>query len=407
MEEPIDQLKVKTQPTNQDSKPPLWKSKKFLIILSGVVLVVISITTILLIKKNPSTQNQYESYNKTETVASSSSFANTKTLDWPNNIFGAYSYRDDDSVRLISEMVNSSGGDWGWILYPMNIKDRDQINWNNAFKLLKQNHLIPIIQLVLEPKTTPSDRDIEGIADFLDSLEWPTKIRFITAFNEVNAAEYWGDKIDPEDYAKSLDKLIKTFKSTSSNFFVMNGAFNASARTGKVKTNLGVQTEYLDEREFLKRMDKAVPGILKKLDGWAVHTYPQPEYKGKPLDQTIEGEAEDEKGRNTMSSYLWEVNFLKQNFNVDLPVFVTETGWPHKEGTKPRNEWLDQNTVAHYYTSLFEDLYLKDNRIMAVLPFGIKIEQLDNFSFVGKNGYRYPQFDALKSIKKTKGEPPQ
>ena len=185
----------------------------------------------------------------------------------------------------------------------------------------------------------------------------------------------------------------------------MNGAFNASAKTGKVKTNLGIQTEYLDFRDYVTRMEKRVPGIFKKLDGWASHTYPQPEYKGKPMDTSIPGETEEEKGRNTMSSYKWELKVLKSKFDVELPVFITETGWPHKEGTIPHPEWLDQKTVADYYKTVFTDLYLPDERLKAVIIFGIKIEQLDNFSFVGKNGYRYMQFEAIKSLKKQKGQP--
>ncbi|OGY29397.1 MAG: hypothetical protein A3F33_03495 [Candidatus Woykebacteria bacterium RIFCSPHIGHO2_12_FULL_43_10] len=327
-------------------------------------------------------------------------------IDWPNNKFGIYSYRDHTSIEYGAELVNSSGGDWGWILFPMNIKEKDQVNWNSTFKLLSEKHLIPIIQIVLDPGTTPNDKDIDSIATFLDKLEWPTKQRFISAFNEVNAAEYWGNKIDPEGHAQVLDKLISTLKGKSKNFFITNGAFNASARTGKVKTDLGVQTEYLDMRDFLTRMEAKVPGIFKKLDGWAAHTYPHPFYKGKATDTSIEGESEDEKGRNTMSSYKWELNFLKEKFGVELPVFITETGWPHREGTKVRSEWLDQFTVASYYKSVFNDIYLPDERVIAVTPFGIQINTLDNFSFVSKSGKKFPQFETIKNLPKTKGQPP-
>lgn len=327
-------------------------------------------------------------------------------LGWPNNKYGVYSYRNPELINLTFELVNSNGGDWGWILIPMNIKDKDKDGWNIFFNLCKEKHLIPIIQLVLDGGYVPTEKDINEVADFLNTLNWPTKNRFVTAFNEVNAAEYWGNKIDPEGHAVILNYYIEAMRARSGDFFILNGAYNASARTGKVLTNLGVQTEYLDETVFLERMNNKVGGIFKKLDGWAVHTYPQPEYQGKPLDRTIAGEADWEKGRNTMSSYKWELGILKTKFGVDPPIFITEMGWPHKEGTKPRPEWYDQNTVAEYYKIVFRDLLVPDNRVAAVIPFGIKVDQLDNFSFVGKDGTRYPQFDAIKSLPKIKGSPP-
>lgn len=327
-------------------------------------------------------------------------------LGWPNNKYGVYAYRNPESINLASELVNSSGGDWGWILFPMNIKDRDKDGWNIFLNLCKEKHLIPIIQLVLDGGYVPTEKDINEVADFLNTLSWPTKKRFVTAFNEVNAAEYWGNKLDPEGHALILNYYIDTLRARSGDFFILNGAYNASARSGKVLTNLGVQTEYLDEPVFLERMNNKVPGIFKKLDGWAVHTYPQPEYKGKPLDKTIPGEADWERGRNTMSSYKWELGILKTKFGVDLPIFITEMGWPHKEGAKPRPEWYDKDTVAEYYKIVFQDLLVPDNRVVAVIPFGIKIDQLDNFSFVGKDGSHYPQFDAIKSLPKIKGSPP-
>ena len=108
-----------------------------------------------------------------------------------------------------------------------------------------------------------------------------------------------------------------------------------------------------------------------------------------------------------MSSYKWEQNILRSKFGVDLPIFITEMGWPHKEGTSPRSGWYDQNTVSDYYKIVFRDLLLKDNNVVSVAPFGIKVTGLDNFSFVGNDGYRYPQFDALKSLPKIAGNPPR
>lgn len=331
----------------------------------------------------------------------------TNRINFPNNKVGVHIYANLGDISLASSLINTNGGDWGWVTFTFDINDRSTDNWNIIFSTMKAQHLSPILQLFNHGQI-PTDAQTDGAADFLTSVSWPTKIRVITAYNEVNAAEYWGGRIDPEGYARVLNHTVDAFKSRSPEFFIMNGAFNPSARTGKVHTNLGVDTEYLSIEQFLARMNAAVPGIFKKLDGWAAHTYPQPEYLGKPLDTSIPGEADWEKGRNTMSSYKWELNILRNNFGVvSPPVFITETGWPHKEGTTLRNEWLDAQIVASYYKQVFEQVYLPDSRVIAVTPFVLKqIGGVDNFSFTTPNGGHYPQWDAITSLGKVKGNPP-
>lgn len=326
-------------------------------------------------------------------------------LDWANNKFGVYSYSDRDSLEQAGPMVNGSGGDWGWVLIPFNIKQTSEPYWNSVFEIACSQHLIPILQLFNESKP-PTDTETKDMAEFLAKLKWPTKLKFVTAYNEVNASEYWGGKIDPEGYAKVLNLTIDELKKHDKNFFVMNGAFNSSARTNPgFTTDLGVFTAYLDLVDYLERMDKALPGIFKKIDGWASHTYPHPAYKGKPLDVSVPGESDYEKGRNTMRSYQYDLKVVKDKFGVDLPVFITEAGWPHREGTTLHNEWQSADTVAEYYKTVFEQLYLTDPRIIAVTPFILKMKGVDNFAFIDSQDKPYPQYEVIKNLPKTAGRP--
>lgn len=335
--------------------------------------------------------------------------AKTNRINFPNNKFGVHIFSNEEDIDLAAQLVNSNGGDWGWVTVTIDIQERNEAKWNSLFSKMLGKHLIPIIQLSNNGKI-PSEEEIDGIAGFLSGLGWPTKIRPITIFSEVNASEYWGGKIDPEGYARILNKAIDSFKTKNQEFFIMNGAFNASARTGSseigcIKTDLGVDTCYLSETEYLKRMETTFPGILKKLDGWAVHTYPHPAYKGRPTDTRVGAESAFESGRNTIRSYQFELRLLA-TFGVSLPIFITETGWPHKEGKAEHPEWYDQNTVAEFYRQAFQSIFLPDARVVAVTPFVLKFDNYDNFAFIGQNGEQFPQWNTILSFSKITGSPP-
>lgn len=320
-------------------------------------------------------------------------------INFPNNKFGIYSYAGGDYVDLAAELVNSNGGDWGWILMPILLNERNSDNWNGIFNRAREKHLIPILQVSTTDNHIPSENEIDGIADFLGGLGWPTKIRPVTLFNEVNAAEYWGGKVDPEGYARILNHAIDKFHSLSGEFIVMNGAFNSSAHTVCVKTDLGVDTCYLGLDEYMRRMNAAVPGIFKKLDAWANHSYPHPGYRGSPYDST------SDQGRLTIRAYKYDLRLLAQ-YGVSLPVFITETGWPHSEGNSTHSEWLDQNTVANYYKIAFSEVWLPDPSIVAVTPFQLKRDDFYNFAFVGPDGSKFPQWNSITAISKIAGSPP-
>lgn len=316
-----------------------------------------------------------------------------KVIGYPNNKVGVYIYAEvEEFTKLAAFMVNSNGGEWGYVLVPYNVKDRDENRWGKLFHNLRDYKLIPIIQL--HDGSTDYERAKEQIhdaADFLNSLEWPVKNRYITVFNEVNDEKFYSGKIDPEGYAKILNYTIDTFKAKNSRFFIMNGAFNASARSGH---------GYLDEKEYLKQMDEEVGGIFKKLDGWASHPYPQPNFTGSPKAR----------GRDSIRAYEWELSILKNEFDVDtnkLPVFITETGWPHSEGDEPDSSYLDQYKVADNLKYAFENVWMPDDRVVAVTPFTIKYDPPhDHFSFVTKDLTPYAHFLAIQDIKKEKGKPP-
>ncbi|NCT55928.1 hypothetical protein GW755_03745 [bacterium] len=312
-------------------------------------------------------------------------------IGYQNNKFGLYIYRVDDFAIKAAEMVNSNGGDWGYVLVPYNVTEYDSKKWDSFFAILKEYHLIPVIQL-WDISKDPQDmlRDTKKSAQFLNSLNWPIKNRYISVYNEVNDERFWKSGINPEEYAWVLDKTIDIYKNENSDFFILNGAFNASAFTGP---------GYLSEDTFLLRMDNSVPGIFSKLDGWASHPYPHINgYLGTPEDT----------GRNSIRAYEWELEILERSYGVkDLPVFITETGWPHAEGKNINLNYEKESTVSQYIKRSFENVWLTDNRVVAVTPFTIKYDPpFDHFSWIKSNGDTYQMFDTIKGMSKIAGKPP-
>ena len=321
-----------------------------------------------------------------------------KIIGYQNNKAGLYIYAEVAEYSTIAaELVNSNGGDWGYVLIPYNVKDYNETRWGGLFSRLSEQHLIPIIQLWdLDLEEDKQKEQIRKSAEFLNILKWPIRHRYISVYNEPNDSKFWKGNINPAEYAEILQSTIDTFKALNNDFFMMNGAFNSSARTGG---------DYMDEETFLIKMNDQVPGIFDRLDGWASHPYPQPNFSGSSKAY----------GRDSIRAYEWELSILKNRFKVNtskLPVFITETGWAHKESEADSNKEPVQYKLNQYQTAdnikyAFENVWLKDDKVVAVTPFTIKYDPpYDHFSWITQNNNPYPQFTAVKDIEKTKGKPP-
>ena len=311
--------------------------------------------------------------------------------EYKNNKFGLYIYAENkDFFKLASQLVNSNGGGWGYVLIPYNVKDRDESKWASAFDKLNEYHLIPIIQLW---DADPSDYedDTKDAAKFLNRFLWPIKTRYVSAYNEPNDAKFWKGHADPKSYAKVLAYTIDAFKEENPDFFILNGAFNTSAPT---------TGDYMDAFDYMAQMNEEVPGVFEKLDGWASHPYPQPNFAGGVYAT----------GRWSITAYRNELLYLKEVLGVakDLPVFITETGWAHAEGENWNASYLPVTKVAENYKNAYPNVWLNDARIVAVAPFTIRYDPpFDHFSWVNKDNVPYLHFQVVKSLQKVAGEPPK
>jgi hypothetical protein len=307
-----------------------------------------------------------------------------------NNKFGLYIYAENAKyIRLADELVNSNGGDWGYVLIPFNIRDRDDGKWGRVFSDLHKRHLIPVVQLY-DIKIDTYEKDTVNAAKFLNSFLWPVRERYISVYNEPNDAKFWLGYVSAHEYAEVLDYTITVFKKQNKNFYMLNGAMNASA-----PENLDIG--YKSAQHFLSEMNKAKPGIFERLDGWASHSYPQPNFSGSPYSE----------GWWSIKAYDRELAYLKSiGVKKEFEVFITETGWAHAEGDNYNSTYYTSEQIGDFLETAFNDVWLKDDRVKAVMPFTIYFKPpFDHFSWVNEDYVPYAHFNTVKDLKKVGGTP--
>jgi len=168
----------------------------------------------------------------------------------------------------------------------------------------------------------------------------------------------------------------------------MLSGFDASAPNGE---------STIDETKFLREMIAYNPDLFTNIDGWASHSYPNPGFTGKVSDS----------GRGTLRTYRWELDLLNSlGVKKNLPVFITETGWPHQEGNNNIN-YYSADDVSELINLASEEIW-KDQNIIAVTPFVLNYPfyPFSNFSWQKREGDTfYSQFDSYRSIPKIIGKP--
>lgn len=304
-----------------------------------------------------------------------------------NNIFGIHILFTYE-IPKAAELINSSGGDWGYVTIPIQYGDRDLEKWQKFMDDARHHHIIPIIRVATEGyyKNTsvwrkPNDFDIVDFANFSNSLEWPTKNRYVLLFNEVNRFDEWGGNPPaPGEYADFVSYAIDAFKARSQNFFIIAGGLdNASPNDGE---------KYLDNLVFLRKMHEHNSDVFQKIDGFSSHSYPNPNFSQAPSQNKIGG----------TSTYKFEVDLVERLSGRILLVFITETGWSA--------DVLPQDTISNYLKIAMNDIWGNDKRIAVVTPFVLESNggPFDKFTFLKSSKFTSYGL-AYKEIPKEKGDP--
>lgn len=319
-------------------------------------------------------------------IITSKIYAVEDPLKLPNNKIGIHILFPDE-LEQAAKLVNSNGGDWGYVTIPIQIGDRDIDKWQNFLDRTREYHLIPLIRLASEGDyfntqvwERPKDLDIIDFANFLDSLNWSTKNRYIIIFNEPNRGDEWGGAVDPGEYAEILQFAVTVFKSKNPDYFIISAGMDNAAPEQ--------QPLYMNEYNYLLRMQEKVPGIFEQIDGFASHSYPNPGFAQPPEILTSK----------SIASFKYEREQIMKFRNKDIPVFITETGW--------NASFLSDKTKAEFYKIAFNDVW-KDQGIAAITPFLLKAGggPFQGFSFLNAQGNITEQYKIIMSINKIAGAP--
>lgn len=320
-------------------------------------------------------------------ISTSVSFALYNPLSRPNNFFGMHVLFPSE-IAETAELVNSQGGQWGYITIPIQMGDYDLAKWQKFMDEARAKKVIPIVRLMTDPYWAntnvwrkPKSLDIIDMANFLNSLNWPIENRYIIVFNEMNRYDEWGGEYpNPEEYADLFNTTIDIFKERSENFYMIMGGLDNAAPDDGVK--------YIDNFTYLKRMAAYNPEVFKKMDGFSSHSYPNPGFEQPPSSTKRMG----------IATYKYEYDFIAQVAGSKKPVFITETGWDARK--------VSPDVIASYYKEAFEQIWGQDrDKIVAVTPFLLRSHGgFDEFAFI-KNGNKTPYYDMVYSLQKISGEP--
>lgn len=303
-------------------------------------------------------------------------------LSVPNNRIGIHILDPGELFQAV-KLVNGNGGKWGYVTVPIQAADRDRKKWQAFMGQARLGEVIPILRLATYARgdtwVKPTEDDILDFANFLNELSWPTKNRYVIVFNEPNHAQEWGGEVDPAGYARILRFAIQVFKNKSEDFFLIPAGLDAAAPNS---------TTTLSSRMFIQKVGYADPGVFSLIDGWAAHSYPNPDFSGLPTDR----------GRASIVGYRYELNEVKRWAGERrLPVFITETGWQHRE--------ISPRVVSEFLKKALEQVWVDDN-VVAVTPFVLSAFDgpFEKFSFLDK-GSATPQSRMLENFPKVAGLP--
>lgn len=302
-------------------------------------------------------------------------------LSVPNNRFGIH-LLDPFEIDSAAKLVNSSGGDWGYVTIPIRANDRDLPRWRDFMTQCAKLHAIPILRIASFPSgdhwMAPNEYDLIDFANFLDLLPWPTKNRYVVVYNEPNHDNEWGGFVYPEEYARVLTRAVDILHKKNQDFFVISGGMDESAPNG---------FNSMEALQYLSKMDQAIPGIFQQPDGMSFHAYGNPAFDEYPNFYS----------KYNINGYRQELSFIKTHFGITPKIFLTEAGW--------RRDLVGDNQLGDYFDQAFKYYWGED--VVAVTPFLFSASDgpFQGFSFTNRDGSLYPFAQRYQQLPKPAGKP--
>jgi len=310
----------------------------------------------------------------------------------PNNRVGIHISNKEDILDA-RELVNSNGGEWGYVTVVIRENNRNSKEWQSFFDELRENKLIPLVRLATYGEgdywAKPTAEDAVGWVTFLQSLRWVTTNRYIILFNEPNHAKEWGGEIRPDEYAVIAKEFSQSLRATGADYFILPAGMDDAASDTAAT---------MSSARFFKKMYEEDHEVFSYFDGWTSHAYPNPHFNGRVTDT----------GPGTVRGFEAELRLVAQfGFDAKKPVFITETGWAHNQGTG-NSGWLSPEQAAENLLLAFLQVWNQD-QVVAVTPFILNypMPPFDQFSWKHPDGTWLPHYEMIKQMVKTAGKPDQ
>lgn len=296
----------------------------------------------------------------------------------PNNKMGVHILYPSE-LEVAANLVNSSGGEWGYVTVPIQPTDRDLIKWQQFMEECKDKKVIPIIRITTIPTGGTWDSaqatDLVDFANFLNELHWPTENRYIVLFNEVNQSREWGGVVDPRKYTDIVKNARIIFKERSEHFFLLGPALDDA---------LPDSTTSMSAKRYMTAMYAHDSAVWSYFDGFSFHSYPNPGFTQPPRQNTFPG----------ITSYRY---LFTQYKLADKPVFITETGWDQTKVSEPK--------IKEYWNTAW-GIWGSDPRVVAITPFVLNGgDAFPIHSLTNKDGSLSASGQAIKDILKIQGAP--
>lgn len=265
-----------------------------------------------------------------------------------------------------------------FVTVPFTLADLDKKEeWKTFFAECHRLKIRPIVRLTTRFESgnwaVPTRANIVTMARFLSGLEWHRPELTIIAFNEPNHAKEWGGTIDPTSFASISAFTADWFKTESKTYTVLPAAMDLAA-----DGHNGTKEAFAYWQEALAHE----PTLLDKFDGWNSHSYPNPAFASSP----------NRTDKMSLRGYEHELVFIKKYTQKEFPVYITETGWNQQALTNTR--------FRAYFKQAYEQIWQKDERIVAVTPFLLQGAPgtFAPFSFLDKNGNPTVAYDTYRAL---------
>lgn len=287
-----------------------------------------------------------------------------------SNTFGIHLTQTSD-INTAHKIINSSGGDWGWATIVIRTDQLDKNMWQEFFDNCRKYHIIPIIRLstIMDNNVwiRPSLTDIDNLANFLNSLNWPSVPQHIILFNEINHGQEWGGAVDIKNFTDIAIYTAQKFKSLNSHFFILTPGLDLAAPQKP--------PDFYNFKNVYQEIKLYKPEYFDQFDGLATHFYPQ----------------------NSKNDFNSELPYFKKG----IPVFITETGWKHQRPYTPKS-------AASYILKILND-YSNNKQVQSITPFIYNYPNppFEYFSWLDKNEKLYPDFQIIVDQSKNKNQPLQ